>query len=103
MHLWKKNYPWQHKKNNIAKRVWDALPYSLLWNIWLARNRMVFKDKETIIRKLCNKARSPTLETISVKSQKKIDITGLCVEERNFIGNLLDKSNSNQSGSNISS
>jgi len=63
---------------------------------------MVFKDKETITRKLCNKAKSLTLETISAKNQKQIDITGLCVEERNFIGSLLDKSNSNQSGRNIS-
>lgn len=94
--LWKKNYPWQHKKNNIVKRVWNTLPYSLLWNIWLARNHRVFKDKETIIRKLCNKARSLTLETISAKNQRNIDITSLCVEEWNFIGYLWDKKNSNQ-------
>lgn len=64
---------------------------------------MGFKDKETNIRKLCNKAKSLTLETILVKSQKKIDIVDLCVEERNFIRYLLDKSNCDQSGRNIRS
>lgn len=98
LHLWKKNYPWQKKNHNIAKRVWDALPYSLLWKIWLARNNMVFKNKATIIRELCNKARSLTLETILVKRQNDIDITDLCVEERNFIAYLLDNSNGWKNG-----
>jgi len=64
---------------------------------------MVFKDKETNIRKLCSKAWSLTLEAISIKSQGKIDIANLYVEERNFIGYLLDKSNSGQSRSDNSS
>lgn len=83
--------------------VWDTLPYSLLWNIWLEINRIVFKNKETITRKFCNKAKNLTLETISARNQKQIDIIGLFIEERNFIGYILEKNNSNQSGSNINS
>lgn len=63
---------------------------------------MIFKDKETIIRQLYNKAKSLTLETISAKNLKKIDVAGLCVEERDFIDYLLDKRNSNQIESNAS-
>lgn len=63
---------------------------------------MIFQNKETIIKHLCWKAKSLTLETISTKNLKKIDVVGLCVEERDFIGYLLDTSNSNQIVSNSS-
>jgi len=63
------------------KRVWDILPYNMLWNIWLARNQKVFKDKDSIVRSLCNKARGLTLETISIKNQRNIDIIELSIEE----------------------
>ena len=46
LQLWKRNYPWQRKKNNVARRVWNALPYSMLWSIWLARNHAIFKNKK---------------------------------------------------------
>jgi len=84
--------PWQHKKNNRAKRVWDALPYALLWKIWLTRNRKIFRDQETITKQLCIKAKSLALETIAAKNTKKIDTTSLCVEERDFISSLIDNS-----------
>lgn len=74
----------------------------MLWNIWLARNRKVFKDKESTTRNLCNKAMSLALETISVKNQRNINIIDISVEERNFIGYLLDKNNSNQNGNTTS-
>eukprot|EP00253_Pinus_taeda_P010059 PITA_10059 len=90
---WKKNYPWQSMKNNIAKRVWDALPLALLWRIWIARNNKIFKDKETSIRHLCSKAKSLAIETIASKSTKKIDITSLWAEEKDFIRSLIEMIN----------
>jgi len=57
---------------------------------------MIFQNKETVIRNLYNKAKGLSLETISAKNLKKIDVVGLCVEERDFIGYLLDKNNRNQ-------
>lgn len=81
------------------KGVWDILPYNMLWNIWLARNRKVFKDKDSTVRSLCNKARSLALETILVKSQRSINVSDLSTEERSFIGYLLERNTSNQMGS----
>lgn len=52
IHYWKKNCPWQHKKSNLVKRVWNTLPYTMLWSIWLARNHKIFKDKDSAIRTL---------------------------------------------------
>ena len=64
---------------------------------------MVFKDKETSIRNLYNKAWSLTLEAMSAKSQGKLDTADLYVEERNFIGYLLDKNNNAHNRSNTNS
>jgi len=35
---WKKSCPWGSKGSNLVKRVWNTLPYTMLWSIWLARN-----------------------------------------------------------------
>jgi len=32
---WKKSYPCAKKGPSVQKRVWDMLPFVLLWNIWL--------------------------------------------------------------------
>jgi len=90
---WKRNFPWQSMKHNPAKRVWDTLPFSLLWRIWIAQNSMIFQDKKTSIRRLSIKAKSLATETIASKITKKIDTTSLWTEERDFIQNLLDKTN----------
>lgn len=87
---WKKGYPRQHKKNNIEKRVWNAIPYTLLWKIWLTRNHKIFRNQEIVTRQLCSKAKSLTLETIGAKNTKKIDMAGLCIKERDFINSLID-------------
>jgi len=90
-----KNYPWQHRKNYTVKSVWDILPHNMLWNIWLARNQKVFKDKDSIVRSLCTKARSLALEIISVKNPRSINVNELSIEEHFFIGNLLEQNTSN--------
>eukprot|EP00253_Pinus_taeda_P011184 PITA_11184 len=66
---WKRNYPWQSMKHNPAKRVWDALPFALLWRIWIARNNMIFREKETSSRHLCMKAKILAIETIASKQE----------------------------------
>ena len=102
LYKWKKNYAWQHRKNNTVKRVWDILPQNMLWNIWLARNQKVFKDKDSTVSSLCTKARSLALEIISIKNPRSINVSELSIEERIFIGHLLDQNTSNQKG-NVSS
>ena len=96
LNIWKQNYPWGKKTTNIARRVWNALPCTLLWNIWLARNLMIFKGEETSVKKLYNKAWSLNLEALSTKCQGNLSILDLHVEERNYIGHLLDKRNTTQ-------
>jgi len=68
----------------------------MLWSIWLARNRKIFKDKNTATIIACNKAKNLALETIYVKTQSNIDATTYSVEERSFINYILDKNYSIQ-------
>eukprot|EP00253_Pinus_taeda_P010187 PITA_10187 len=35
---WRKKCPWKEKRSELAQRVWNTIPYTLLWRIWLARN-----------------------------------------------------------------
>jgi len=91
---WKNKCPWKNKKNNLAQRVWNILPYTMLWSIWMARNRKIFKDKMSTSRSACTKAKTLSLETISVKAHSNIDATEYSVEERNFISYIFDKNHS---------
>eukprot|EP00253_Pinus_taeda_P027333 PITA_27333 len=38
IHIWRNCCPWKEKRSNMVRRVWNTLPYTLLWRIWLARN-----------------------------------------------------------------
>lgn len=78
-------------KHNPVKRVWDALPFSILWRIWIAQNNMIFRNKETSIRHLCIKAKNLAVGTIASKLTRKIDRSSLWVEEKYFIRNLTEK------------
>jgi len=98
IHVWKKSCPWKNKRSNLVKRVWNTLPYTMLWSIWLARNQKTFKDKSSTTRIVCNKAKNLALETITVKTQSNIDVAMYSVEERSFISYILDKNNSTQKG-----
>lgn len=42
----KKTYPYSTKKKATIKRFWDCLPAMLCWQIWLSRNKSIFKDRE---------------------------------------------------------
>lgn len=91
---WRRNYPWQSSKQNPAKIVWNATPFALLWRIWIAWNNRIFWDKTTTIRHILIKISSLASENIASKITKKIDLISLWAEERNFIGNLIDRTSS---------
>eukprot|EP00253_Pinus_taeda_P013489 PITA_13489 len=42
IHKWRKNCPWREKRSKLTQRVWNIIPLTLLWHIWLARNGKVF-------------------------------------------------------------
>lgn len=81
IYKWRKCCPWKEKRSNLVKRVWNILPHTLLWRIWLARNRNFFQDKSSTTQITCNKAKILALETVSINTIGKIDATRYSVEE----------------------
>eukprot|EP00253_Pinus_taeda_P004040 PITA_04040 len=90
IHKWRKNCPWKEKRSQLAQRVWNTIPFTLLWRIWLARNGKVFQEKGFSIRKICHKAKMLALEAITNHTSGKIDATNYSVEERNFLSYVLE-------------
>lgn len=82
---WRKNCPWKEKKSKITQRIWNTMPLTLVWRIWLARNIKVFQDKRSNTRVMCHKAKSLAVEAIIIHTQGKIETTSYNVEERNLI------------------
>lgn len=93
---WKKNCPWKGKKSNLTQRIWNIIPLTLLWRIWLARNGKVFQEKGCNTRVMCHKAKTLAVEAILAHSQGKIEATNYSVEERNLINYAQGIISSNQ-------
>eukprot|EP00253_Pinus_taeda_P008137 PITA_08137 len=88
---WKKNCPWKDKRSRIVKRIWDTIPHSLLWRIWLSRNKKIFQNKESNARTTCSKAHILAQEAIAAKHKGKIQTKDYTVEERLVISHILER------------
>eukprot|EP00253_Pinus_taeda_P018691 PITA_18691 len=93
IYVWKKSCPWREKWSSLAKRVWDTLPHTLLWRIWLSRNKKKIQDKNPNVRITCSKAKSLAHEAIAINTTGKIQAREFTVEERNIISHILERSN----------
>lgn len=82
---WKKLCPWKSKKSKLTQRIWNTIPLTLLWSIWLARNKKVFQDKGYNIRIMCHKAKSLAVEAVTTRTHSKIKLSNCSTEERNLI------------------
>lgn len=82
---WRKNFPWKERKSKLTRRIWNTIPLTLVWRIWLARNGKVFQDKGCNTRVMCHKAKNLAVEAIIVHTQGKIEATNYSFEERNLI------------------
>eukprot|EP00253_Pinus_taeda_P014530 PITA_14530 len=96
IYKWRKNFPWKEKRSKLVQRVWNTIPLTLLWRIWLARNGKVFQEKGFSIRKICHKAKMLALETITNHTSGKIDATNYSIEERNLLSYVLENISSAQ-------
>eukprot|EP00253_Pinus_taeda_P012579 PITA_12579 len=91
---WRKHCPWKETQSKLMQRIWNAMPLTLVWRIWLARNKKVFQDKGCNTRIMCHKAKNLAVEAIIAHTQGKIEVTNYSIEERNLIiyaqGNTLN-------------
>lgn len=85
IHKWRKNCPWREKRSKLVQRVWNIIPLTLLWRIWLARNGKVFQEKGCNTRIMCHKAKMLAVERVTNHTRGKIDTTNYNMEERNLL------------------
>eukprot|EP00253_Pinus_taeda_P021304 PITA_21304 len=95
LYEWKKNCPWKEKRSRLVKRIWDTIPHSLLWRIWLSRNKIFFQNKEINVRTTCNNAHILAQEAIAAKHKGKIQAEDYTVEERFVISHILEQPGQN--------
>lgn len=61
---WGKLFPTASKNSTLAKRFWASIPPNLCWQIWLARNACIFKDKKPNVHSILARTIALTTETI---------------------------------------
>ena len=43
---WPKHFPGSLRNKPILNRLWSSIPKNLCWQLWLARNRAIFKEQK---------------------------------------------------------
>jgi len=71
---WMARYPSPNPRNIIVKVAWTALPKLISWQIWLERNRRIFRNKEQEFILVANTVKCQLNEWLRDKS----DDTNLC-------------------------
>ena len=46
--IWMSLFPGSLRKKPTLSRLWASLPKNLCWQLWLARNRAIFKEEKAI-------------------------------------------------------
>ena len=80
--LWGTSFPLSNCKG-LVKRVWNSIPANLCWQIWIARNKCIFKDKKPSISSVLAKTIAFINETIEANgiNQAAPDLTDTRVKE----------------------
>ena len=47
--------------NKMAQTLWNCMVFSLLWNIWMERNSIIFEDKESVLEDIYEKEKFSAL------------------------------------------
>eukprot|EP00253_Pinus_taeda_P010548 PITA_10548 len=63
---WKKDYPHHRRGKTNLIRIWKCIPVTLCWNLWLARNNLIFNNIQPRMGTIIAKTMASISETISV-------------------------------------
>ena len=53
---WDKNHPRSLKKKPIIRWLWNIIPKNICWQLWIARNRAIFKDQKAVPTRIVSKS-----------------------------------------------
>ena len=71
--VWNRLFLGNIRKNHILKRLWNAIPKNRCWQIWLARNRSIFKGEKVIINPIAAKIVGMTAEKLATRGLGFLD------------------------------
>eukprot|EP00253_Pinus_taeda_P034761 PITA_34761 len=83
---WNQSYPNKIPSKSIWRKVWNAIPKFVCWQIWLTRNDLIFNDKLQTPLMAAAKAKSLLLE--AVQQQHSPEDSLLLPEEERWLGPL---------------
>lgn len=85
---WKRAYPYTKKGKNNIIRLWKCIPATLCWNLWLARNNHVFKNKRPNMDRVIAKTIANISEVVSANFIVLPDQESWTQEERDWYSNF---------------
>jgi len=88
---WEKSYPYPKKDKATIIRIWKCLPSVLCSQIWLARNKSIFKDQNPRIGKILSETWILIFESLNSKEMTVVDQNNLQQEERDWYGNIISE------------
>lgn len=88
---WEKAYTYSTKRKATINRFWKSLLAVLCWQIWLTRNKSIFKDQTPRIGKILSKTWGLTSEILNTKGTTTMDYNTLQQEERDWINKATIK------------
>lgn len=70
---WETSYPYPKKNKNLIIRLWNSIPSTLCWQIWIARNNCIFNNRKPNISNTLAKTTTLISETISANGMSQPD------------------------------
>eukprot|EP00253_Pinus_taeda_P015965 PITA_15965 len=70
---WGNYYPYPKKNKNLIIRLWNNIPATLCWQIWITRNKCIFNNRKPNISSTLAKTIALISETISANGMSQPD------------------------------
>ena len=64
---WTKHYPGNLNKKPILRRLWNSVPKNLCWQLWIARNKSIFKYQKVVPTRIVSKTMGMIVEKVCLK------------------------------------
>lgn len=80
---WGNNFPHSGKCKGLAKRIWNNIPANLCWQIWIARNKCIFKNKKPSTSNVLAKTMALISESLEANgiAQEELELTDAKIKE----------------------
>jgi hypothetical protein len=85
---WEIYYQGSFHREPIFKILWKSMPKFVCWNIWIARNRLIFQAKMSQCQSVSCKSIAQLIEVMKTKNMSIEDQINWNTYEKSWISNL---------------